>query len=186
MVTEYCADCMFVSRLSSFNMLYCNFMERNRRRRLCRAGDGCEEKITREDLRQLKSTSFDTERAKELLLKGVIVREAAETLGVPVGTLRGWIYRERQRAAQWTQGYDDMIRKKAALEPEAEEYGEAGATQAPEETEPEAALEPASAPRSCAPISEIRLEMDCCGCKIIAYAPHAAAAMRLLERLAGI
>lgn len=103
MVTEYCRGCIYLGTFHAYEKC-CDYILMTKRRRPCPSGDGCTAKKTREDT-ALKERTWDTERAKTLLIGGSSYTSTADAVGCKVEELKSWMKCEQNRKAAWLEDY---------------------------------------------------------------------------------
>ena len=133
----------------------------------------------------MKERTWDTERAKTLLIGGSSYTSTADAVGCKVEELKSWMKCEQNRKAAWLEDYKPARGRgraqKRALVSGSEAIVAGGGETKSAYSASESAAEGEPQPVSRLPEVEIRLMV--CGCRIMAMAPSPAAAIQLLERL---
>lgn len=89
---ETCRDCIYRGYLGDGGPI-CEYILKTGCKRPCPMGAGCTVKQPERRARRVRTVSWDTQRAAQLLDEGLGDREVADMVGVPLTTLKSWKHR---------------------------------------------------------------------------------------------
>ena len=178
MLPRACRGCIYKEKAGKETV--CMYITHAQQRRPCPVGEGCTVKRTKEDAK-MKTISWDTEKARQLLEAGASNQDAADAVGVPASTLNSWKRRNGLAKPRASQSKPESV-PEPVPEVAPEPVPELELKTEPEQ-EPAPAPEPEPEPEMEWDPKSVQVNVHLMGCDLYISAPSIARAAELLNEL---